>query len=260
MGVQSLGKLRSLIVFPKWIFFADPDWPTEIGWRYKNQDVETIHVACVIFIPADFLRLIIYNRSYLLLYGAGIYWTKFSLVEKAVTTDMRYLTGLVIPEEKWLDNHFSTEPFVFPPPYDDFMVLGENLLEFSFNSLQAQEDLAEQSRLAFRQDIILSQLVFPLKEPLILLRKATENGEFEKAPMRVLISEFWNVIFLNEIVLESANSVDEENIPGVRRIKPYLSDAFPKQWSYEAYLDGLRRRISEISKDFANIGAPMLLK
>ncbi|MFX0112994.1 MAG: hypothetical protein ACFFB3_00450 [Candidatus Hodarchaeota archaeon] len=260
MREQSLGLLRSLVVIPNWISFTDPDRPTDMKWRYQNQDVETIQTSCIIFIPANFSRLIIYNLSYLLLYGVGIYWTKFSLIEKKITTDARYLTGLVIPEEKWLNNHFSTEPFVFPPPYDDFMIIGENLLEFSFNQLQAQESLTEQSRQAFERGIILTQLVFPLKEPLVMLRKASEEGKFNMAPMRVLISEFWNHIFVNKITLESTNKRYEDNIPGVRRIRPDLLKIFPKQWNNEAYIDGLRRRVSKISKDFANIGAPMLLK
>ncbi|MFX1538564.1 MAG: hypothetical protein ACFFDI_30605, partial [Promethearchaeota archaeon] len=135
MQKPPLGMLRSLIVIDDWISFADPRKQTKIEWFYKNQAVESIKRSSVIFIPVDFSRLILFNLSYLFLYGVGIYWIKFSLKEKTITTDTRYLTGLVVPEEKWLNNHFSTEPFVFPPPYD-FMIAGENLLEFSFNTLQ----------------------------------------------------------------------------------------------------------------------------
>ena len=97
------------------------------------------------------------------------------------------MTGLVIPEETWLRNHFHTEPFVFPPPYD-FMIAGDNLLEFSFDTLSAQEDLAGQSRRAFERGKILTQLIFPLKEPLTMLREATENyEEFDYFP-----APLWN--------------------------------------------------------------------
>ncbi len=262
MRKQPLGMLRSLIVISDWISFADPDKPIDIRWLYKNQDVESIETSSVIFIPMDFSRLILFNLSYLFLYGVGIYWTKFSIGKKTITTDTKYITGLVIPEEKWLNNHFSTEPFVFPPPYD-FMIAGENLLEFSFNTLEVQEDYAGQSRRAFERGRILTQLVFPLKEPLIMLREATEGFDefyYSPAPMRVLISEFYNEIFVNEIAIESTNEMYEENIPGVRRIKPNLLEIFPKQWNNEVYLDGLRREVSKIAKDFASIGAPMILK
>jgi hypothetical protein len=262
MRKQPLGMLRSLVVISDWISFADSDKPTDMRWFYKNQDVESIKTSSVIFIPVDFSRLILYNLSYILLYGVGIYWTKFSLRKKIITTDTRYLTGLVIPEEKWLNNHFNTEPFVFPP-LNDFMIAGENLLEFSFNTLQVQEDFTGQSRQAFERGKILTQLVLPLREPLVMLRKATEKYEefyYSPAPMRVLICEFFNSIFVNEIALESTNSIYEENIPGIRKIKPNLLEIFPKKWNNEVYLDGLRREVSKISEDFALIGAPMILQ
>jgi hypothetical protein len=262
MRIAPLGLLKSLIVISDWISFADPSKPTDSPWFYKNQEVESIDRTSVIFIPVDFSRLILYNRSYLLLYGAGIYWTKFSLKRKSIITDARYLTGLVIPEVTWLANHFHTEPFVFPPPYD-FMIVGDNLLEFSFNTLQSQEDLLEEGRRAFGRGKILTQLIFPLKEPLVMLRKATENHEefdYIPAPMRVLMSEFFNKIFVNEIALEVTDSSYEESTPGVRRIKANLLEIFPKAWSNEAYLDGLRRQVSKISNDFASIGAPMIFK
>ncbi len=260
---QSLGLLRSLILISDWISFTDPYKQKDKRWFYKNQEVESIEKSSVIFIPVDYSRLILYNLSYILLYGAGIYWTKFSIKKKTITTDTRYLTGLVIPEETWLNNHFNTEPFVFPPPYD-FMIAGGNLLEFSFTTLQVQEDYSGQSRRAFERGTILTQLVFPLKEPLVMLRKATEKlEEFDYAnapPLRVLMSEFFNGIFVNEIALESPNSAYEENIPGIRRIKPNLLEIFPKTWSNEVYIDGLRREISKISNDFAFSGASMILK
>ncbi|MFX1538563.1 MAG: hypothetical protein ACFFDI_30600, partial [Promethearchaeota archaeon] len=126
-----------------------------------------------------------------------------------------------------------------------------------------QEDYSGQSRRAFERGRILTQLVFPLKEPLISLRKATENYEefyYSPAPMRVLIAEFFNEIFVNEIAIESSSSKYEENIPGIRGIKPNLLEIFPKQWSNEVYLDGLRREVSKIANDFALIGAPIILK
>ncbi|MHA1995989.1 MAG: hypothetical protein ACW97Z_15740, partial [Candidatus Hodarchaeales archaeon] len=245
MRKQPLGLLRSLVVIPDWISFADPDKPADMKWFYKNQDVESIKTSSVIFIPVDFSRLILYNLSYILLHGVGIYWTKFSIGNK-ITTDYRYLTGLVIPEEKWLNNHFNTEPFVFPP-FNEFMISGDNLLEFSFITLQVQEDYARQSRQAFERGKILTQLVFPLKEPLVMLRKAAEKKEefyFSPAPLRVLICEFFNSIFVNEIALESTNSLYEEEIPGIRRIKPNLLEIFPEKWNNEVYLDGLRRDVS----------------
>ena len=260
--MHSLGLLKSLIVISNWVSFADPDKPSDIPWLYKNQEVLSIGKSSVIFIPVDFSRLILYRFSYLLLYGAGIYWTKFSLKENTIVTDARYLTGLVIPEETWLRNHFHTEPFVFPPPYD-FMIAGDNLLEFSFDTLSAQEDLAGQSRRAFERGKILTQLIFPLKEPLTMLREATENYEefdYFPAPMRVLMCEFNNKIFVNEIASEFVDNAYEENIPGIRRIKPNLLEIFPKVWTNEVYINGLRRHISKISRDFATIGAPMIIK
>ena len=260
MRKQPLGLLRSLVVIPDWISFADPDKRTDMRWFYKNQDVESIKTSSVIFIPVDFSRLILFNLSYIFLHGVGIYWTKFSLGNK-ITTDNRYLTGLVIPEEKWLNNHFNTEPFVFPP-FNDFMISGDNLLDFSFITLQVQEDYARQSRQAFERGKILTQLVFPLKEPLVMLREATEKNEefyYSPTPMRVLICEFFNRIFVNEIAIESTNSLYEEDTPGIRRIKPKLLEIFPEKWNNEVYLDGLRRDVSRISEDFALIGAPMIL-
>ncbi|MHA1967715.1 MAG: hypothetical protein ACW964_07935 [Candidatus Hodarchaeales archaeon] len=261
MRKKPLGILRSLIVIPDWISFAHPDKPTDVRWFYKNQKVDSISKSSVIFIPVDFSRLILYNLSYFFLYGIGIYWTEFSLRKKIRITDKRYLTGLVIPEEKWLNNHFNTEPFVFPP-FNAFMIAGENFLDFSFNTLQAQEDYAGHTRRAFERGKILTQLILPLKEPLVMLRKATEKNEefyISPAPMRVLISEFHNNVFVNEIALETPNRIYEENIPGVQRIKPNILEIFPKQWSNETYLEGLRHEVAKISEDFAKIGAPMIL-
>ncbi|MFX0016096.1 MAG: hypothetical protein ACFFB2_13610 [Promethearchaeota archaeon] len=262
MRKQPFGNLRSLIVITDWLSFTEATKPRDLRWFYKNQEVESISQSSVIFVPIDFSRLILFNLSYILLYGVGVYWTKFSVRKKTTTTDTRFLTGLVIPEEKWLNNHFSTEPFIFPPPYD-FMIVGENLLEFSFNTLEAQENYKGQSSRAFGRGRILTQLILPLKEPLVMLKEATEKyGEFYYSPtqMRILISEFFNEIFVNEIAIETPNNIYEENIPGIRRIRPNLLEIFPKQWSNETYIEGLRLEVSKIAEDFALIGAPMILK
>jgi len=261
MRKKPLGMLRSLIVIPDWISFADPDKLSDFKWIYKNKTIKSIEKSSVIFIPVDFSRLILYRYSYLLLHGIGIYYTKFSLKEKIISTDFRYLTGLVIPEKKWLDNHFNTEPFLFPP-LNSFMIASENLVDFSFTTLQIQENYTGQSRQVFARGRLLTQLIMPLKEPLVMLRKATEKYEefyYDPSPMRVLMCEFYNEIFVNEIAIESTNTTYEENIPGIRRIKPNLLEIFPKQWKNEDYLNGLRREISKISEDFTLIGAPMIL-
>ncbi|UCG02043.1 MAG: hypothetical protein JSW11_20915 [Candidatus Heimdallarchaeota archaeon] len=257
-----LGRLKSLIVISDWISFSEIARPADSTWLYKGQTIQSINNASVIFIPVDFSRLIYNTSSYILLYGAGIYWTKFSVYKQTITTDTRYISGLVIPEEKWLDNHFNTEPFVFPPPYD-FMIVGDNLQEFSFNALRTEEESTGYVRRAFGRGIILAQLVFPFKEPLVMLRKTTESyEEFDSptAPMRVLISEFAEGKVVNEISLESPNKKYEESTPGIRKIQPNLLKIFPEKWSNEIYLNGLRREISIISKDFAFIGAPLILK
>ncbi|MFX0015792.1 MAG: hypothetical protein ACFFB2_01040 [Promethearchaeota archaeon] len=257
---HTLGRLKSLIVISDWISFAEAGRPT--NWYYKNQAVGSINNASVIFVPVDFSRLIYNSKSHILLYGAGVYWTKFSVYKNTITTDTRYITGILIPENKWLDNHFNTEPFVFPPPYD-FMILSDYLQEFSFTALRTEEESSGYTRQAFGRGIILTQLVFPFKEPLVMLKKTTERyEEFDSptAPMRVLISEFADGEIANEISLESTNKSYEETIPGVRKIRPNLLEVFPEKWSNEIYLDGLRREISIISKDFAFIGAPLILK
>lgn len=257
-----LGRLKSLIVISDWVSFAETKRPADSRWFYKGQAIQSVNNASVIFIPVDFSRLIYNTSSYILLYGAGIYWTKFSVSKQTITTDIRYISGLVIPEEKWLDNHFNTEPFVFPPPYD-FMIVSENLQEFAFNALRVDDESSGYARRAFGRGIILAQLVFPFKEPLIMLKKTTESyEEFDSptAPMRVLISEFADGKVINEISLESSNRRYEESIPGIRKIQPNLFQIFPEKWSNEIYLNGLRREISIISKDFAFIGAPMILK
>ncbi|WP_455463434.1 hypothetical protein [Candidatus Hodarchaeum mangrovi] len=262
MKKQPLGMLRSLIVIPDWISFADPDKPSDLKWIYKDKTVNSIETSSVIFIPVDFSRLILYRYSYLLFHGIGIFYTKFSLKEKIISTDFRYLTGFVIPEKKWLDNHFNTEPFVFPS-FNTFMIASENLLEFSFSALHIQNNYTGQSRQAFARGRMLTQLILPLKEPLVMLRKAAEKYEefyYVPSPMRVLMCEFFNEIFLNEIAIESKNTTYEENIPGIRRIKPNLMKIFPKPWRNEDFLNGLHHEVSQIAEDFALIGAPMILK
>ena len=266
LSKQPLGRLRSLVVISDWVSFAEAEKP--VNWLYKNQNIQSVETTSVIFVPVDFSRMIYSSRSYIFLYGAGIYWCSFSvgkqtsisITKQTITTDHRFLTALVIPEEKWLDNHFNTEPFVFPPPYD-FMIVGDHLQEFSFNALRLEDDSSV--RRAFGRGVILAQLVFPLKEPLLILQKATESyEEFDSpfAPMRVLISEFANGKIINEIILERQSKTYEETIPGIRKIKPNLLSIFPEKWSNEVYLDGLRREVGVISKDFAFIGAPMILK
>ena len=251
---QPLGNLKTLIVISDWVFFLN----TGDKWLYKNQEVQSIHNSSVIFIPVDFSRIIKDNVSYILLYGAGIYWTKFSISKQTITTDHRFLTGLLVPEEKWLDNHFNTEPFSFPPSND--FILGDFLKEFPFNALKQQEDLAGQTHRAFSKGIILAHLVFPFKEPLMMLQKATESYEnFDSpvAPMRVLISQFGEIA--NKISFESKIKGYQETVPGIKTIEMDLLEIFPDKWRNEVYLQGLRKEIANLSKDFAFIGAPLIL-
>lgn len=260
MKTQPLGMLKSLIVITDWISFADSDKPTDLRWEYRNETVKAVKNSCTIFIPVDFSRLLLYKHSYLLFNGLGIYWTKFSLKKNIMTTDLRYLTGLVIPEQKWLDNHFNTEPFVFPS-FQEFMIASENLLEFSFKTLQPLEEYPTPSRKAFALGKMMTQILLPLKEPLVMLREAVEKYEefyYDPLPMRVLMSEFFNKIFVNELTIEMTDAQYEEDIPGIRRIKPNLLEIFPKQWSNEAYLKGLRQQVCKISEDFTSIGIPLI--
>ncbi|UCE12323.1 MAG: hypothetical protein JSV04_08985, partial [Candidatus Heimdallarchaeota archaeon] len=92
---QPLGRLRSLVVISDWISFTEDEKP--VNWLYKNQNIKTIETTSVIFVPVDFSRLIYSTRSYILLYGAGIYWVKFNVGKQTITTDHRYLTALIIP-------------------------------------------------------------------------------------------------------------------------------------------------------------------
>ncbi|MHA1992995.1 MAG: hypothetical protein ACW97Z_00475 [Candidatus Hodarchaeales archaeon] len=257
-----LGLLRSLVVISDWVSFVDETNNMTNEWSYKNQSIQTIKNSSVIFIPVDFARVIQNGSSYILLYGAGIYWTNFSITSPhSITTDHRYLTGLLLPEIKWLDNHFNTEPFIFPPGND--FIASDHMLEFPFTSLGEQDDIAGQRRRAFGRGIILAQLVFPFKEPLLMLRKATEGyNEFDtpESPMRVLISEYDNQERINQIAVEKSDVKYELSIPGIKSIKADLLNFFPEKWSNEVYLNGLRREISKIAKDFAFIGAPLILK
>ena len=253
---KPLGRLKTMIVISDWISFLDTG--LEEKWFYKNQELQSINKSSVLFVPVDFSRLIKDDIPHILLYGAGIYWTEFSVLKQTITTDHRFLTALVIPEEKWLDNHFNTEPFDLPLSSD--FIVGDYLKEFPFNALKKQDDLAGQSYRAFSRGIILAQLVFPFKEPLMMLRKATEtyeNFDSPSAPMRVLISEFGEI--RNEISLESETGNYYETIPGINKIQFDLLKDFPEKWSNEVYLNGLRREISTLAKDFAFIGAPLIL-
>ena len=256
LSKKPLGRLKTMIVISDWISFLDTG--LEEKWLYKNQEVRSIIKSSVLFVPTDFSRLIKDDISYILLYGAGIYWTQFSILKQTVTTDHRFLTGLVLPEEKWLDNHFNTEPFDFPPSND--FIVGDYLKEFPFNALKGQDNLEGQSYRAFNRGIILAHLVFPFKEPFMMLQKATEtyeNFDSPSAPMRVLISEFGEI--RNEISLESETGNYNETIPGINKIQFDLLKDFPEKWSNEVYLNGLRSEIANLAKDFAFIGAPLIL-
>ncbi|PWI46788.1 hypothetical protein CEE45_15075 [Candidatus Heimdallarchaeota archaeon B3_Heim] len=257
-----LGLLRSVVVISDWISFADQNDIMATQWSYKNQSIKTIKNASVIFIPVDFSRIIQDDLSYILLYGAGIYWTNFSITSpQTITIDHRFLTGLLLPENKWLDNHFNTEPFIFPPGND--FIASDHLLEFPFTSLGEQNDIMGQRKRAFGRGIILAQLVFPFKEPLLMLRKATEGyNEFDSpnSPMRVLLSDFDHRQRINQIALEKSDIEYEVTIPGIQSIKADLLDFLPSKWSNEVYIKGLQREIAKIAKDFAFIGAPLILK
>ncbi len=257
---KPLGRLKSLIVFSDWIKFVEKDFPAAKEWFYKNQKVEKVNNSSVIFIPVDFSRLIQKNKSYILLYGCGIYWTEFSVVnQKGITTDARYISALLIPEEKWLDHHFNTEPFVYPPPYN--FIMSDYMHEFPFHALMPDDNISAHRKKAFGRGLILAQLVFPLKEPLLMLRKTTERyDEFDSptAPMRVLISSFSEDIH-NEIALETQKRDYEQSLPGISNIRSDLLKIFPDKWSNELYIKGLKREIGVISKDFAFIGAPLIL-
>ncbi|MFW9778583.1 MAG: hypothetical protein ACFFE8_06980 [Candidatus Heimdallarchaeota archaeon] len=249
-----LGVLKSLLVISDWIHFADPETSS---WSYRNQSVTSVDQAVCIFIPVDFNRLIENGTTYLLLYGAGIYWTQF-VITQGISTDSRFLSALVVKEEKWLNNHFNTEPFVFPPDFPG--IVSEEMQEFPFAALQKQNDTASYGRRAFGRGLILAQLVFPFKEPLTMLRKAAQSYEtFDSpnAPMRVLVSGYGNIS--NEIIVENPDPRYELTIPGIRRTRAALRDVFPSQWSNKQYLQGIKRETATIAKDFAYIGAPMIL-
>lgn len=258
---RHLGLLRSLLVISDWAKFAEEEQVPYSNWLYKNQEVHSLESSSVIFVPVDFTRIIQNEKSHILLYGAGIYWTKFSITkQRGITTDTRYLTALVVPEVQWLNYHFNTEPFVFPPTHN--FIMSDFLQEFPFRALTTQDDMAGYSRRAFGRGLILAHLVFPFKEPLLMLRKTTESyEEFDSlnAPMRVLITKLEEEDITNEIALEAPNEEYEELIPGIRKIRPNLLEIFPEKWRNEVYLQGLRREIATISKDFAFIGAPLIL-
>jgi hypothetical protein len=263
MRKPPLGRLRSIIVISNWAKYVEEEDIASIQWLYKNQSVYSIENSSVIFVPVDFSRIFQNEKSHILLWGAGIYWTQFTISKKqpGITTDVRYLTALVLPEEQWLDSHFNTEPFVFPPSQN--FIMSDYLQEFPFQALSAQVDIDGYHRRAFGRGLILAQLVFPFKEPLLKLRKKTESyEEFDSpdAPMRILISKFADGKAFNEISIEKPNEEYEKPIPGIRKIKPSLHDIFPETWRNEIYLKGLRREIATISKDFAFIGAPLILK
>ncbi|WP_455463896.1 hypothetical protein [Candidatus Hodarchaeum mangrovi] len=256
---RALGRLKSLIVISDWINFADNNFKGK--WNYKTQDVVFIDTTSVILVPVDFTRILKNGESFILLYGAGIYWTRFSVIKRAITTDSRFITGLLIPEKQWLDCHFNTEPFIFPPMHN--FIINDFLQEFPFNALRPKEDDIDGARRrAFGRGLILAQLVFPLKESLMLLKKATEryeNFDAPDSPMRILISEFTSEI-KNEIIIEKPQSDYQVMIPGIRNIKSNLLEIFPEKWKTEIYLRGLRRDIAHIAKDFAFIGAPLILR
>ena len=256
---RALGRLKSLIVISDWINFADSNFKGK--WRYKTQDIALIDHTSVIFIPVDFTRIFQDEESFILLYGAGIYWTKFSVIKRAITTDSRFINGLFIPEKQWLDCHFNTEPFVFPPAHN--FIISDSLQEFPFNALRSKDDDIEGARRrAFGRGLVLAQLVFPFKESLILLKKATEsyeNFDAPDSPMRILVSRFSPNI-VNEIIIEKSLSDYQVMIPGIRNIESNLLEIFPEKWKNEIYLKGLRRDIAHIAKDFAFIGAPLILR
>ena len=257
-----LGLLRSMIVISDWNSFINSESDMNNCSLYKDQMVQKVTNASIIFIPVDFSRVMENHRSYILLYGAGIYWTKFSVTSpQTITTDHRFLTGILLPEDKWLNNHFNTEPFIFPPTHD--FIASDYLLEFPFTSLGAQDDINGLRKRAFGRGIILAQLVFPFKEPLLLLRKATEGyDEFDspESPMRVLLAEFQEKQRINQIVIEKPNPDYERTIPGIQSIESDLLECFPEKWKNEVYLNGLRREVAKIAKDFAFIGASLILK
>jgi len=257
-----LGLLRSMIVISDWNSFINSESGMNDCLLYKDQRVQEVTNASVIFVPVDFSRVIENQRSYILLYGAGIYWTKFSITSpQTITTDHRFLTGILLPEDKWLNHHFNTEPFIFPPTHD--FIASDYLLEFPFTSLGTQDDIAGQRKRAFGRGIILAQLVFPFKEPLLLLRKATEGyNEFDSpdSPMRVLLADYEENQRINQILIEKEDSEYERTIPGIQSIENDLLDCFPDKWKNEMYLRGLRREIAKVAKDFAFIGASLILK
>lgn len=263
MRKPPLGRLRSIIVISDWAKYVEEEEIASIQWLYKNQNIYSIENSSVIFIPVDFSRIIQNDKSHILLWGAGIYWTQFIISKKhpGLATDIRYLTALLLPEEMWLDSHFNTEPFVFPPSQN--FIMSDHLHEFPFQALSTQEDMEGYSRRAFSRGLILAQLVFPFKEPLLKLKKTTESyEEFDSptAPMRILIAKFADGEVSNEISIEKSNEEYEKPIPGIRNIKPNLHEIFPEMWRNEIYLTGLRREFATISKDFAFIGAPLILK
>ena len=96
----------------------------------------------------------------------------------------------------------------------------------------------------------------------MMLRKATEGyDEFDspESPLRVLISHYALGERRNQIAIEKPDPSYENTIPGINAIKSDILEFFPEKWTNEIYLQGLRREIAKIAKDFAFIGAPLLI-
>ena len=124
-----------------------------------------------------------------------------------------------------------------------------------------------------QEDLSKSQTIFAIKEIPIdffepektyIFFSHTIKGQKYNMPMlRKMMDLKCNLIdyekIVNEIVLEKSLENYEKTIPGIRNIRSDLLEIFPDKWSNELYIKGLKREISTISKDFAFIGAPLLL-
>ncbi len=166
--VKSLRKsmfqlLDQVLIIPSWKNLLQ----TEFNGFYNNQAVEKIMMNPIIFLSDVALTSIesTIREPFILIFGAGLYWVKFSLGRSTLITDSREINALLLPldlYEKAIDD--STSMFVGTRDALDTNVpatikMTENFISIPFNIATAPQ--RTQMRL---RGIIMRNVFHPFRE------------------------------------------------------------------------------------------------
>ncbi|MFW9992227.1 MAG: hypothetical protein ACFFD4_09295 [Candidatus Odinarchaeota archaeon] len=243
------GSLDQLMIIPSWTSLME----TRFKGYYRNQPVHSIsndlvlmltHIAVPTFETTT-------GEPAFIITGAGIYWTKFSVVKDSIVTDYREINSIILPLETWLKAQES------PPIVNtEILTYREHLLSIPFSLI-----LSPETTQMYLRGVLARNVFHPFREALNQLVSLTND---EKAwsvdkGLRVLSGGLSSSsqLFTNEILVEKSDPGYMELIPGIKNIQDKLSK-IEEDLQVGVYREELFEKMPVIKNDFSEVGHRLL--